>query len=121
MSESEATVRKQAVNWFWSDVGADVKDALTTEQRSAIEQAVTRSAANAQPADVRLHLGKYFVRITAGKERRNRERLKQDLIDNPIFASKNAPLIAIFWTLTLFSTLYVVAFIVNALSRFVFV
>lgn len=121
MSEQQIAVGAQEINWFWRDVGVDVKDALTSEQRAAIEGAVKRSAESSQPADIRLHLGKYFVRITAGRERRNRDRLKQDLANNPIFTAKNVPLIAIFWTLVLLATLYAMAFFANVLSRFVFV
>lgn len=120
MSESEAVLGNQETHWFWKEAGADIRDALTSEQQTAVENAVKRSLASSQPADIRLHLGKYFVRITAGKERRNRERLKEDLKNNPIFTKKNAPLIAILWALSLLATLYIMAFIANVLARFVF-
>ena len=67
MSESQAVVGTQEMNWFWKELGADVSDTLTASQRTAIEQVVKKSTAQAQPADVRLHLGKYYVRIIAGK------------------------------------------------------
>jgi hypothetical protein len=120
MSESQAVADTQEMNWFWKELGADVSDTLTVSQRAAIEEVVKKSTAQAQPADVRLHLGKYYVRIIAGKERRSADRLKEDLKNNPIFASKNAAVIAVFWTLLLFATLYAGAFVVNFAQRFIF-
>ena len=113
MSEAQIAADDQTAHWFWRDVAADVREALTPEQRSSIEAAAERSAAARTPADLRFHLGKYFVRITAGKERRNPGRLKQELADNPTFARKNVPLIAILWALVFLSTLYAMAFLVN--------
>lgn len=119
MSDGHAAAGDCGMRWFWKNVGADVANALTAEQRTAIEEGVRKSSASARPADIKLHLGKYFVRITAGKERRNKERLKQDLIENPIFTKKNAPLIAVLWGLSLLASLYILAFMVNAFERFV--
>ena len=113
MSQSQTLTRTQDIHWFWDEMDGDVRSTLTPEQRIAIEEAVKKTAAQTQPADLRLYLGKYFVRIIAGKERRNAERQKQDLKNNPIFTAKNAPVIAIFWVLMLFTTLYGLALILN--------
>lgn len=120
MSQTQALTEKQEISWFWEEVDGGVRQTLTPEQRTAIEAAVKKSSAQAQPADLRLHLGKYFVRVIAGKERRNRERLKEDLKNNPVFASKNTAVIAVFWVLLLLSTLYTLAFVANFASRFIF-
>ena len=120
MSQAQALAEKQEISWFWEEVDGGVRRTLTPEQRTAIEAAVRKSSAHAQPADVRLHLGKYFVRIIAGKERRSPDRLKEDLKNNPIFARKNTAVIAVFWALLLLSTLYALAFAANLAVRFIF-
>ena len=99
---------------------SDVRSTLTPEQRIAIEQAVKNTTAQSQPADFRLYLGKYFVRIIAGKERRSQKRQDQDLKENPLFTRKNAPVIAVFWMLLFFSTVYVLALMTNVFERFMF-
>jgi hypothetical protein len=118
MSESQLAISAQETNWFWKEVSADVREKLTDEQRRAIEDAINSRITDAQQADMRLHVGKYFLRIIAGEERRNPVRLKEERANNPIFVSKNLPLIIIYWFLMLFSTLYALAFIVNVLSYF---
>ncbi|PQA87526.1 hypothetical protein [Hyphococcus luteus] len=107
MSESQVSTGNQEITWFWEEVEADVRETLTPQQRVAIENAVKNSSSHAQPADVRLYLGKYFVRIIAGKERRNKKRLKQDLKDNPVFARKNTPVIVFYWIVMFLATLYI--------------
>ena len=121
MAGSQAPSGDQTMHWFWKDVGDEVADALTAEQRNAIELGLKKSAADGRPADIRLHLGKYFVRIIAGKERRGKKRLEHDRSENPVFTLKNAPLIALLWGLSLLVTLYALTFIVSLLGSVVYV
>ena len=120
MSESQALAGDEEISWFWEEVESDVRSTLTPTQRIAIEEAVRKSTSQSHPADVRLYLGKYFVRIIAGKERRNRDRLKKDLKRNPIFTGKNTPIIIVFWTLLFCSTVYVLAMMTNIFEGFLF-
>ena len=120
MSDSQALSGEEEISWFWEEVEGDVKATLTAAQRIAIEDAVRKSTAQSQPADVRLYLGKYFVRIVAGKERRNRERLKQDLKDNPVFALKNIPLLAVVSVLWILAVLYIVMFTSAVIAHWFF-
>ncbi len=120
MQKNQALAEKQEISWFWEEVDAEIRGALTPQQRVAIEEAVQKSAANAETADFRLHLGKFFVRIIAGKERRSPERLKRDLENNPVFAKKNRGVIAVFWALMFCTTLYVLAFMTNFVIQFFF-
>lgn len=110
MSESQAIAGDEEISWFWEEVESDVKATLSPAQRTAIEDAVRKSAAQSQPADLRLHLGKYFVRIIAGKERRNRKRLKQDQKSNPILTGRNIPLLVLLSVLWGLALLYIVMF-----------
>ena len=120
MSENQALSGEEEISWFWEEVEGDVKATLSAAQRIAIEDAVRKSTSQSHPADLRLYLGKYFVRIIAGKERRNRSRLKKDLKRNPIFTGKNAPIIIVFWALLFCSTVYVLALVTNIFEGFLF-
>ncbi len=118
MSNSEITIPNQRLNWFWEEVNPDAKAALSEEQQKSIEAALIRSATDVEHADLRLHLGKYYVRILAGKERRNPARIKKDIAENPIFVKKNFPVFAIYWVLTLFTALYAGALFFNLIRLF---
>ncbi|WP_375202639.1 hypothetical protein [Hyphococcus sp.] len=120
MSESQALPNDEEISWFWEEMEADVRATLSPEQRIAIEKAMAKSADESRPADLRLYLGKYFIRIIAGKERRNKKRLRQDLKKNPVFAKRNLPVAILFWTLWVFSVLYVLAFISTLVESFLF-
>jgi len=119
MSESHAVSGDEEINWFWEEMEGDVLATLTADQRIAIENAVRKSAAHTQPADMRIYLGKYFIRIIAGKERRNKARQKQDLKNNPFFASKNIPVLIIFSIFWIPSVLYIVAFLKSVLKNLI--
>ena len=118
MSQSQPLISEREITWFWEDMDAEVRGTLTPAQRVAIENAVKKTSSYGDPADLRLHFGGYFVRILAGKERRNPERLKQDRKNNPIFSGKNAAVIAVFWIMTLRSTLYIGAFALNIIGGY---
>ena len=118
MSKSAVTLPDQGLNWFWKEVTPDVRAALSEEQQKTIEAAVTRSAADAEHADLRLHLGNYYLRILAGKERRNAARIKKDIAENPVFVKKNYVVIAIYWALTFSAALYAGALFLNLFRLF---
>ncbi|WP_375206340.1 hypothetical protein [Hyphococcus sp.] len=120
MSESQAISGEEEISWFWEGMEADVRATLTAEQRIAIEKAMAKSGKKSGPADIRLHLGDYFIRIVAGKERRNKKRLKQDLKNNPLFAWKNVPILLVFTASWILSMVYIVAVISSVVQRFFF-
>ena len=120
MSDSQAISGSEEISWFWDTVDTDISATLTPEQKKAIAGAVIKSKAKDAPGDLRLHLGGYFIRIVAGKERRNRERLKQDLKDNPVFALKNIPLLAVVSVLWILAVLYIVMFTSAVIAHWFF-
>jgi len=113
MSERQAAIGAQEISWFWEGMENDVRETLTKEQRIAIEHAVRSSAATPRHSDLRLHFGKYFVRITAGRERRSPERVQKDIEDYPVFAKRNYSVLAILWTLMLLSMMYASSVIIK--------
>ncbi len=118
MSKSEVTLPNQGLSWFWKEVTPDVRAALSEEQQKTIEAVVTRNTANAEHADLQLHLGKYYVRVLAGKERRNPVRIQKDIAENPIFVKKNYFVIAIYWVLMFFTVLYAGALFLRLIPLF---
>lgn len=117
MLQSKIPNCDQNLHWFWDSVGDDVHQTLTTEQARSIEDAVNRTTTRANHSDVQLHIGKYFIRIIAGKERRSPSRLKMDQANNPIFAKKNIPVIATYWVIMLLATLCTIAAFFSLFSQ----
>ena len=107
MSDAQISLADQELSWFWDDVSSDVSTVLTAEQKKNIEAAVKRSAATTDHADLKLSLGRFYVRIVAGKERRGHDRIEKEGGANPVFAKKNLLVIGIYWILMLFAILYV--------------
>ncbi|WP_428408867.1 hypothetical protein [Hyphococcus sp.] len=120
MSESQAVSGEEEISWFWEGMEADIRASLTAEQRIAIEKAMAKSSKDSGPADIRLHLGSYFIRIIAGRERRNKKRLKQDLKNNPLFAWKNIPVLLVFTGAWVLSMVYIIAVITSVVKSLFF-
>lgn len=85
---------------FWSEFKAEVAGTLSPEQRGEIERALQESSASDEPhknndlSDLRLSFKWFFVRLIWGPEKRNSDRIKQELEQHPPMARQNLPMLA---------------------------
>ncbi|MDN3721611.1 hypothetical protein QW131_26710 [Roseibium salinum] len=63
---------------FWKDIDPAATEGLSDFQREAIFEVVKQRGSDQHKADVRLSAFGYFLVILFGKERRNRDRLKDE-------------------------------------------
>ncbi len=101
---NQTSTATEPVSFFLSDGAAVAKG--ETPQENAVKDAAAQPARVSRPADLRLHLGPFFLRIIVGKERRSPDRLRQDRTENPAFTLRNLPLIVVIWLLSGAALLY---------------
>lgn len=106
-----------ATQWFWSDVGHEIYDSLTQNQRSAIETAAEARVAEGIRSDVRLSFGRWFLVVLFGRERRGVERLKQDRENRPVIVYRNLPIIILLWGSVVFTAYSLFGFGLQAFIR----
>ncbi len=70
-----------------------IANSLTTDQRAAITGALAAEAVDKPPVNIRVSvphlLGRWYLTIFAGKERRSHKRLKSDRIAYPLRTAGN--------------------------------
>ncbi|NNE41095.1 MAG: hypothetical protein HKN14_09295 [Marinicaulis sp.] len=113
MANAEATLADEKSFSFWNDVSAETMGALSPAQRENIETAVKASAAASDHADIKLSLGGYYIRVLAGSERRNPDRVKSERAESPIFVKKNIPVLIVSGVLSLIAAFYAVALLMK--------
>lgn len=96
-------VRAAGTQAFWTSVDPNVSDDLTEDQKDAIWTAVERRSGEEFPGDVRLSLGRHFLVVLFGRERRAGDRLRTERRQRPVFTSRNLPLIVIMWGSVLYT------------------
>ncbi|CTQ54510.1 hypothetical protein LP7551_03043 [Roseibium album] len=90
---------------FWNDVDPSVTGDLNDQQKTAINDAVSRRSNDRHAADIRLSAFGYFLVVLCGKERRNTQRLKQERQNRPVVTFNNLLMLAVLWGSVIF-TLY---------------
>ncbi|MHA1554461.1 MAG: hypothetical protein ACTSU0_08640 [Alphaproteobacteria bacterium] len=82
---------------FWEDVDPSVTVGLNDFQKDAIVEAVNRRGSDSHAADIRLSAFGYFLVVLFGRERRDRQRLKDERHRRPVFTIKNLAMILVLW------------------------
>lgn len=103
----DATIHER----FFQRLPADVADGLTAEQRTAISAALAAEPKTAPWVSIRFAMpapvGRWFMNVFLGRERRSRDRLKRDRAARPLTSFGNVLLIAA--GIAVFSVLSVIA------------